>query len=88
MQYIFTVFVNENQTLAVQTQSIQRKNDGSYEVKTPTPGVNNDGTGFIFNYVNTTTNLSTITEGQNLIVTATLSRAVTDAPLTLTFKLE
>lgn len=83
-----TICPNENQTLAVETQSIQRKNDGTYEIKTPTPGVNNDGTGFIFNYVNTTTNLSTITEGQNLIVTATLSRAVTDSPLTLTFKFD
>ena len=83
-----TICPNENQSLAVETQSIQRKNDGTYEIKTPTPGVNNDGTGFVFNYVNTTTNLTTITEGQNLIVTATLSRSVIETPLTLTFKLD
>jgi len=82
-----TVCTNENQTLAAATKSIQRKNDGTYEVKTPTPGVNNDGSGILFNYVTTTTNVSTVTEGQNLIITATTSNPVTINPLVLSFTL-
>ncbi|PWA06233.1 endonuclease [Flavobacterium psychrotolerans] len=82
-----TVCVNENQTLAVQTHSIQRKNDGTYEVKTPTPGVNNDGSGILFNYVTTSTNLTTIDEGQNLIITSTVSKVIVNSPLVLNFTL-
>ena len=82
-----TLCTNENQTLDAASKSIQRKTDGTYEVKTPTPGVNNDGSGIIFNYVTTTTNLTTITEGQNLIVTSTTSQAVTTNPLVLNFTL-
>lgn len=80
-----TVYTNENQTLSVQTHSIQRKNDGTYEVKTPTPGVNNDGSGILFNYVTTATNLSTIDEGQDLIITSSVSKAITNSPLVLNF---
>ena len=82
-----TICANENQTLAAATKSIQRKTDGTYEVKTPTPGMNNDGSGIIFNYITTTTNLTTITEGENLTITATTSSAVTTTPLVLSFTL-
>ncbi len=82
-----TICSNENQTLAAATKSIQRKTDGTYEVKTPTPGMNNDGSGVIFNYITTTTNLNTITEGENLTITATTSSTVTTTPLVLSFTL-
>ncbi len=82
-----TVCTNENQTLAAATKSIQRKTDGTYEVKTPTPGVNNDGSGVIFNYISVTTDATTYSEGQNLIITCTTSQAVSNSPLVLTFSL-
>ena len=82
-----SICTNENQTSLSSTKSIQRKTDGTYEVKTPTPGMNNDGSGVIFNYVTTTTNLTTITEGESLIITATTSSAVTTTPLVLSFTL-
>jgi hypothetical protein len=82
-----SICTNENQTSLSSTKSIQRKTDGTYEVKTPTPGMNNDGSGVIFNYVTTTTNLTTITEGESLIITATTSSAVTTIPLILSFTL-
>ncbi len=81
------VCTNENQTNLASTKSIQRKNDGTYEVKTPTPGVNNDGSGIVFNYVSTTTNLTTITEGQILALTFTTTNPVTVQPLLITFSL-
>lgn len=42
---------NENENGQQTTQSIQRKNDGTYETKNPTPGVPNDGSGVVFNGV-------------------------------------
>ena len=77
----------ENQTLSTISKSIQRLNDGTYVVNIPTPGVVNEGTGVIFNYVTTTTNLTTITEGESLIVTSTTSQPVTTNPLVLNFTL-
>ena len=85
--YGLTACPYENQGLSTISKSIQRKSDGTYELKAPTPGVNNDGTGIIFNYVTTTTNLTTITEGQSLIITSTTSQAVTSNPLVLNFTL-
>jgi endonuclease I len=82
-----TQSINENINSNPANQSIQRKNDGTFEVKTPTPGVNNDGTGIVFNYVSYTSNVSTITEGQNLILTFTTSQVVSGSPLTINFTL-
>ena len=71
------------------SKSIQRKNDGTYEVKIPTPGVNNDGSGIVLNYVTTTTNaVGTLIEGQNLTVTFTTSQVVSGAPLVLNLSLD
>ena len=77
----------ENQSLSTISKSFQRKSDGSFELKAPTPGMNNDGSGVIFNYVTTTTNLTTINEGQDLIITSTTTLPVTDNPLNLNFTL-
>lgn len=77
----------DNQPLGSTSNSIQRKNDGTYEVKPPTPGVNNDGSGIIFNYVTTSTNLATLSEGQILSINFTTSSPVISQPLTITFSL-
>ncbi|MBC7641021.1 MAG: endonuclease [Flavobacterium sp.] len=82
-----TASINETLNLAPATQSIQRKNDGTYEVKTPTPGLNNDGSGIVFNYLSFTTNSNIITEGQNLLINFTTSQPVTGTPLVINFGL-
>lgn len=72
-----TVSYNENANSAAATQSIQRKSDGTYEVKVPTPRANNDGSGIIYNGITTSFSSTVINEGQNLTITFT-----TDAPVT------
>ncbi|NHM01505.1 endonuclease [Flavobacterium difficile] len=72
-----TVCVNENSTSNAANHSIQRKIDGTYEVKLPTPGMNNDGSGIPINYMTTTFNAPNYTEGQNLILTFTTTTPVT-----------
>lgn len=51
--------------------SIQRKNDGTYESKPPTPGANNDGTGFIYNGITIAVSAITTTEVGSVTVTFT-----------------
>lgn len=80
-----TVCTNENQSLNAATKSIQRMNDGTYEVNTPTPGVNNDGSGIVFNYISIAPNVLTINEGQSLQITFSTSMNVTDQPLTFNY---
>ncbi len=82
-----TTSVNETMNLAADTQSIQRKNDGTFEVKTPTPGVNNDGTGILFNYLSFTTNNSILSEGQNLQINFSTTQIISGTPLTINFNL-
>jgi Endonuclease I/Secretion system C-terminal sorting domain len=85
----------ESQPTGSISKSFQRKNDGSWEVKPPTPGLPNDGSGTVLNYVTTTTNLvvdpvttlPTITEGQSINFTFTTSAAVTTTPLVVNFSL-
>ena len=72
-----TVCVNENATSNAANHSIQRKVDGTYEVKAPTPGMNNDGSGIVLNYMTTTFNANSYTEGQTVTVTFTTSLPVT-----------
>lgn len=80
------VQVNEAENNLQTTQSIQRKVDGSYEVKLPTPGANNDGSGFVFNGINITVSATQITEGQNLTITFTTQTPVA-SNLNFTFSL-
>lgn len=66
-------------------QSIQRKADGTYEVKAPTPRANNDGTGIIYNGIKTTFSVTPpFTEGQSVTVTFTTDSNVT-SDLNLSF---
>jgi endonuclease I len=72
-----TVCINENATSNATNHSIQRKSDGTYEVKVPTPGMNNDGSGIVINYMTTTFNASSYTEGQPVNITFTTTTPVT-----------
>ena len=81
-----TTQLDENLNSAPTTQSIQRKFDGTYEVKLPTPAANNDGTGFVFNGITIGISATQINEGQNLTVTFTTQTPVT-SNLNFTFTL-
>ena len=74
-----TVQIDENLNSQVTSQSIQRTPDGSYEVKAPTPGANNDGSGFIYNGLSILVSQSTINEGDAVQITITSQTAVTSA---------
>lgn len=69
------------------TNSVQRKNDGTYEAKAPTPGVNNDGSGVLINYVSISTPQLSYTEGESFIITFTTSAPVTNQDLLFNYTL-
>jgi hypothetical protein len=81
-----TTQIDEGQNNLQTTQSIQRKNDGTYETKAPTPGANNDGSGIIFNGITITVNTSDKNEGDSFPITFTTQTNVT-SDLTFTFTL-
>ena len=65
------------QPLGSISKSIQRKSDGTYEVKAPTPKANNDLGGIPINYMTTTFDAASYTEGQTVNITFTTSSPVT-----------
>lgn len=69
--------INENANSLAASQSIQRKNDGTYEVKTPTPRMNNDGSGIIYNGIAISSSASIINEGQSITLTFEADTPVT-----------
>ncbi len=71
--------IDENANGLQTTQSIQRKNDGTYETKTPTPGANNDGSGFIYNGLSIVVNSLQYNEGQVFSITITTQTNVTSS---------
>jgi hypothetical protein len=76
------VQMDENANSTQATESIQRKNDGTYEVKAPTPGAMNDGSGIPINGITLGVSTQYRNEGDSMHVT--LSRTVASAtPLTL-----
>ncbi|MBP6557413.1 MAG: endonuclease [Flavobacterium sp.] len=81
-----TLQIDENANSAQTTQSIQRKVDGTYETKSPTPGANNDGSGFVYNGITISTSATQYNEGQTFAVTFTTQTNVT-ADLNFTFSL-
>ncbi len=81
-----TTQIDENANLLGTTESIQRKNDGTYEVKAPTPGANNDGSGFIYNGITISVAPGEYTEGQTVAITFSTQTNVT-APLNFTYSL-
>ena len=82
-----SVFTNENATSSVATHSIQRRNDGTYEVKLPTPGSNNDGSGVVLNYISVTTSIPVINEGDSFNFIFTTSQPVQNETLIFNFTL-
>jgi hypothetical protein len=78
---------NENQTLDATSKSIQRNANGTYSVATPTPGVNNDGSGIILNAITITPSVSTITEGQTFSLTFSTASPVTVSNLIISLSL-
>jgi len=85
---LLNIFVQTNENLhnLSTTHSIQRKNDGTYEVKIPTPNANNDGLGIQFNGVTISVNSSHKNEGESFIITYTTQTNVT-SNLNFTFSL-
>lgn len=79
--------IDENANSQGTSQSIQRKNDGTYEIKTPTPGANNDGTGFLYNGLTITTAAVTYNEGDVFNITFTSQTNVV-ADVNFTFSLQ
>jgi len=78
--------IDENANNLQTTQSIQRKNDGTYETKAPTPGANNDGSGVVYNGITIGVSANQYNEGQSFSITFTTQTAVTSA-LNFTFSL-
>lgn len=68
--------VNEGLNGLATTQSIQRKPDGTYEVKAPTPGRNNDGSGIPYNGITISVPSTTYYEGQSFPITFTAQNPV------------
>ncbi len=71
------VQADENSNSLGTSQSIQRKNDGTYETKAPTPGANNDGTGIVYNGITISTTATQFAEGQSFSITFTTQTNVT-----------
>lgn len=73
-----TVSYSEGATAGQQTsQSIQRKVDGTYEAKIPTPGANNDGSGDVYNGITITVNTAHKNENESFNITFTTQTNVT-----------
>ena len=68
------------------TQSIQRKIDGTFETKAPTPGVLNDGSGFVFNGITISGPALQYSEGDSFTITFAAQTPVT-SDLTFNFTL-
>ncbi len=81
-----SVQTNEDQNNQMTLHSIQRKNDGTYEVKDPTPGAHNDGSGIAFNGILISTPETTLNEGDVLNITFTTETPVSN-DLTFNFVL-
>ncbi|WP_232338087.1 endonuclease [Flavobacterium profundi] len=67
--------------------SVQRKNDGTYEAKPPTPGVNNDGSGVVINYVTISTPATSYNEGESFVITFSTDTPVQDQQLVFNYTL-
>jgi hypothetical protein len=81
-----TAQYNEGQNNLQTTQSVQRKSDGTYETKNPSPGANNDGSGIIFNGITISANTANKNEGDSFPITFSTQSNVT-SDLTFTFTL-
>lgn len=69
--------INEQANGAAASESIQRKTDGTFELKAPTPGMNNDGSGVILTYLQIDAHTTQINEGDAIDITFTLTSPAT-----------
>ncbi len=81
-----TIQLDESGNGPSATNSIQRKNDGTYEIKLPTPGANNDGSGFVYNGITISISATQVNEGNSFSITFTTQNPVT-TDLTFSFSL-
>ncbi len=58
-----TAQINEDENNKKTSESIQRTDDGNYEVKSPTPGMPNDGSGIQFNGMTLSVSTNELQEG-------------------------
>lgn len=79
--------MDENQNGASATESIQRKNDGTFEIKAPTPCAMNDGTGIQYNGISILAATQHRDEGDTIHITFTTQQNVNTSPLTFSFTL-
>lgn len=81
LQTALNIFVQTNENLngLAASQSIQRKNDGTYEVKTPTPRTNNDGSGIVYNGIEVITSTTLLNEGESVTISFETDTPVTEA---------
>lgn len=83
-----TYYVDEGDGAgAADSDSVQRKNDGTYETKAPTPGANNDGSGIALNYITVSTSQPEYTEGDSFNIVFTTSEPVQGETLIMNFSL-
>lgn len=78
--------VNESQNSAAASQSMQLLG-GNFVVATPTPGVNNDGSGIPINYVTVAFTQTSYNEGDSFNITFTASQPVQNETLIMNFTL-
>ena len=79
--------INENENGNKTIESIQRANDGSYFITSPTPREVNEGDGVLTNGINFSFNQETYTEGEQIEVNFTTEEAV-EEPITIFFNLD
>jgi len=83
-----SITYDENINSASTTESIQRKNDGTYETKTPTPDVPNDGSGTIANAISATFSASELSEPNPFSITFSTQTPVSGSDLVLNYTLD
>ena len=81
-----TVQTNENENGNKTTESVQRNNDGTYFVGSPTPRQLNDGTGIVLNGISFSTNQAQYNEGESFTITFETEQNVT-IPLAISISL-
>ena len=83
----FNGIINENINGQGLVESIQRADDGSWFVATPTPRVPNEGGGVLPIFIDVNTPASTVNEGEDYTITFTASSTLSE-DLTLNFSVE
>jgi len=73
-----TIQINEGANGNQSEESIQRMDDGTYVVTTPTPGAPNDGSGIVLNGLSFEVSTEELEEGDTFMITFQTEESVTD----------